>query len=92
MGAPRLATVAWVMDWSEKLAPLLLSIDASAVCIGASGVGAGCFSIGAIVGSLRDHIVIFWFVWGLCEVWSGQLSPRYPLCMPVSVYAYLYVF
>ena len=81
--------MAWVMDWSEKLAPLLLG---EFYGIGPGGVGASYFKIGATVGSLRDHIVIFWFVWGLCEVWPGQLSPRYPLCMPVSVYAYLYVF
>ena len=41
--------------------------------------------------ALRDLIVIFWFVWGLCEVWLGQLSPLYPLRMPVSEYAFLYV-
>ena len=41
--------------------------------------------------ALRDLIVIFWFVWGLCEVWLGQLSPLYPLRMTVSEYAFLYV-
>ena len=49
MGAPRLATVAWVMDWSEKLAPLLLG---EFYGIGPGGVGASCFKIGATVGSL----------------------------------------
>ena len=32
MGAPRLATAVWVMDWSDEWIPLL-SIDALAVCI-----------------------------------------------------------
>ncbi|CAN6282720.1 unnamed protein product [Urochloa humidicola] len=41
--------------------------------------------------ALRDYVVIFLFVWGLCEVWLGQLSPLYPLRMLVSVHAYLYV-
>ena len=39
-------------------------------------------------------LVIVWFVWGLCEVWLGQLSPLYPfrVCVCISVhYPYILI-